>query len=105
MAPFDILLNLDCSKYPATYVIIVIICLLYSAPVGHSGPKFASEERVTSVLTKVQPRGKSVTLFCDAQGFPVPTARYCCYLSSKIIKYSQNTHWHGPERLITWVKN
>ncbi|XP_042237807.1 Down syndrome cell adhesion molecule-like protein Dscam2 isoform X44 [Homarus americanus] len=56
--------------------------LVISDPVGFSAPKFTWEERVNTLLTVVKPLGTSVSLFCEAQGFPVPLVRW--------FKFSEN---------------
>lgn len=48
---------------------------LPTEPVGFSAPKFTWEERINTVLTVVKPSGVSVSVFCEAQGFPVPETR------------------------------
>ncbi|XP_047472711.1 Down syndrome cell adhesion molecule-like protein Dscam2 isoform X10 [Penaeus chinensis] len=50
--------------------------LVISDPVGFSAPKFTWEERINTVLTVVKPSGVSVSVFCEAQGFPVPETRW-----------------------------
>ncbi|XP_042867937.1 Down syndrome cell adhesion molecule-like protein Dscam2 isoform X1 [Penaeus japonicus] len=50
--------------------------LVISEPVGFSAPKFTWEERINTVLTVVKPSGVSVSVFCEAQGFPVPETRW-----------------------------
>ncbi|MPC33056.1 hypothetical protein E2C01_026395 [Portunus trituberculatus] len=46
-----------------------------SEPVGFSAPKFTWEERVNTLLTVLKPAASSVSLFCEAQGYPVPAVR------------------------------
>nr|XP_045611137.1 Down syndrome cell adhesion molecule-like protein Dscam2 isoform X3 [Procambarus clarkii] len=56
--------------------------LVISDPVGFSAPKFRWEERVNTLLTVVKPRATDVSIFCEAQGFPVPSVRW--------FKFSEN---------------
>lgn len=44
-------------------------------PVGFSVPKFTWEERVHAILTLLKPQGETASIFCEAQGFPVPETR------------------------------
>ncbi|XP_063871341.1 cell adhesion molecule Dscam1-like [Scylla paramamosain] len=50
--------------------------LVISEPVGFSAPKFTWEERVNTLLTVLKPAASSVSLFCEAQGYPVPAVRW-----------------------------
>ncbi|XP_050693558.1 cell adhesion molecule Dscam2-like isoform X6 [Eriocheir sinensis] len=50
--------------------------LVISDPVGFSAPKFTWEERVNTLLTVLKPAASNVSLFCEAQGFPVPAVRW-----------------------------
>ena len=52
------------------------VSLGLSDPIGFSKPKFASEDRLDYVLAKSYPSWGSLSLFCSAQGFPIPAFRY-----------------------------
>ncbi|XP_042237780.1 Down syndrome cell adhesion molecule-like protein Dscam2 isoform X19 [Homarus americanus] len=53
--------------------------LVISDPVGHSAPRLASEDFTRG---KLKTQGSSFSLFCQAQGFPVPSVRW--------FKFSEN---------------
>ncbi|XP_015172313.1 PREDICTED: Down syndrome cell adhesion molecule-like protein Dscam2 isoform X32 [Polistes dominula] len=47
--------------------------LVITEPVGAKAPKFSSDDRVNSFI---RAKGSTSTLFCPAQGFPVPSFRW-----------------------------
>lgn len=52
--------------------LIVSIALFFVEPVGFKSPIFSSDNTLSAYARRM---GTGVVLACNAQGFPVPTAR------------------------------